>query len=162
MLRPVNIQFLASFRTWQPFRLIDLALGLAVLVWAMGQPGQSLTLGNLALFVLLLGAGTVLVYGILLAFTALTFWNPGFLFTWVFDAVFQLARYPIGIYPAWLRILLTWAVPVGLVTTVPAQALSGDLPAGLAAGSLIMSAAVLAGASLLFRAGVRRYASASS
>ena len=30
------------------------------------------------------------------------FWSPGFLFTWVFDAVFQLARYPVGFYPIYL------------------------------------------------------------
>lgn len=162
MLRPVNIQFLASFRTWRPFQLLDLVLGVGVLVWAVSLPGQELSLANLALFALLFAAGTALVYGILLAFTGLAFWNPGFLFTWVFDAVFQLARYPVGIYPSWLRILLTWAVPVGLVTTVPAQALTGDLAPGMAAGSLAAAALALAGASLLFRAGVRRYASASS
>ena len=49
------------------------------------------------------------------------------LFTWVFDGIFQMARYPVGMYPGWLRLVLTWIVPVGVITTVPAQALTGSL-----------------------------------
>jgi hypothetical protein len=57
--------------------------------------------------------GVTILYAILLAFTGLVFWSPGFLFTWVFDGVFQMARYPVGLYPGWLRLALTWVVPVG-------------------------------------------------
>ena len=103
-----------------------------------------------------------ILYAILLAFTGLVFWSPGFLFTWVFNGVFQMARYPVGLYPGWLRLELTWVVPVGLMTTVPAQALSGELPAGMLIGSVALATALLLGASALFRLGLRRYASASS
>jgi len=162
LLRPVNLQFLASFRTWRLFSLVDLGLGMGVLVWASALPGQGLAPANLILFGLTLTGGVVMVYAVLLAFTALGFWSPGFLFTWVFDAVFQLARYPVGIYPAWLRIVLTWVIPVGIITTIPAQALTGSLPLWTALASLAASGVALAAASALFRVGVRRYASASS
>jgi ABC-2 type transport system permease protein len=109
-----------------------------------------------------LGAGVVVLYAVLLAFTALVLWSPGFFFTWAFDAVFQMARYPVGLYPGWLRLVLTWVVPVGIMTTVPAQALTGELPAGTLMGSLALALVLLAGASALFRGGLRRYASASS
>ena len=162
MLRPASIQFLASARHWRLFSLFDLLLGLGVLARAVSLPGQTLTPANLALFFVTLAAGVAVVYAVLLAFTALAFWSPGFLFTWVFDSLFQLARYPVGIYPPWLRIFLTWAVPVGLITTVPAEALTGQLAPGMALASLGLAALLLAGASALFRVGVRRYASASS
>jgi ABC-type uncharacterized transport system permease subunit len=48
------------------------------------------------------------------------------------------------------------------MTTVPAQALSGKLPAGMLAGSVALAVGLLLGASALFRLGLRRYASASS
>ena len=63
----------------------------------------------------------------LLAFAGLVFWSPGFLFTWLFDGIFQMARYPLGMYPGWLRLVLTWIVPVGVITTIPAQAITGTL-----------------------------------
>jgi ABC-2 type transport system permease protein len=160
LLRPVNAQFLASVRTWRPLALVDLALGMGVL--AVASLETTLSPGRLAAFVLTLGAGVTILYAILLAFSALTLWNPGFLFTWVFDGLFQMARYPVGFYPGWLRMVLTWAVPVGLMTTVPAEALAGRLPAGMLAASLALAPALLVAASLLFRHGLRRYASASS
>jgi hypothetical protein len=98
----------------------------------------------------------------LLAFTGLIFWSLGFLFTWLFNSIFQMARYPVGLYPGWLCLVLTWVVPVGVMTTVPAQALTGELSAGMLIGSAAMATALLVGASALFRFGLRRYASASS
>jgi ABC-2 type transport system permease protein len=110
-------------------------------------------------------AGVSILYAILLAFAGLVFWSPGVLFTWVFDGLFQMARYPLGLYPGWLRLVLTWVVPVGVITTVPAQALTGavsvETPVGVAS-SAGLAAVLLIGASVLFRFGLRRYASASS
>jgi len=126
------------------------------------QLERALTLAHLATFLIALGAGVTIMYAILLACTGLVFWSPGFLFTWVFNGVFQMARYPVGLYPGWLRLVLTWVVPVGVMTTVPAQALTGDLPAGTLIGSIVLAVALLIGASALFRVGLRRYASASS
>lgn len=162
LLRPIDVQFLASFRHWRPFALVDLALGLGVLGMAVIKLGHSLTLPRLATFLVTLGAGVTILYAILLAFAGLVFWSPGFLFTWVFDGVFQMARYPVGLYPGWLRLALTWVIPVGMMTTVPAQALSGALPAGTLIGNVMLATALFIGASALFRLGLRRYASASS
>ena len=162
LLRPVNAQFLASVRHWRPFTLVDLALGLGVLAVAVAQLGQSLTPLRLATFLLTLLIGVAILYAILLAFSALTLWNPGFLFTWVFDGLFSMARYPVGLYPGWLRLVLTWIVPVGLMTTVPAQTLTGTLSGLTLVAALLAALALLAASSLLFRLGLRRYASASS
>lgn len=162
LLRPVDVQFLVSFRHWRPLALVDLGLGLGVLGVATVQLGQTLTLTHLTTFLIALGAGATILYATLLAFTALVFWSHGFLFTWVFDGLFQLARYPVGLYPGWLRLALTWVVPVGVMTTIPAQALTGELSAGTLAGGVALTTALLVGASALFRSGLRRYASASS
>ena len=79
-----------------------------------------------------------------------------------FDGIFQMARYPVGIYPHWLQWLLTWLVPIGIITTVPAEALTGNLNPMMLLGSGVLTLAALIGASMVFRTGVRRYASASS
>ena len=162
LLRPVNPQFLASVRHWRPFALVDLALGIGVVAVAAGRLGAALPLDRLAAFFLALGAAVTILYAAMLAFCALTLWNPSLLFTWILDGLFDMARYPVGLYPGWLRLVLTWIVPVGLMTTVPAQALMGSLPAAALAGSVAFAVALFAGASLLFRLGLRRYASASS
>jgi ABC-2 type transport system permease protein len=162
LLRPVDVQFQASFRHWRPLALIDLVLGLGVLGMAGLQLEQVMTFGRVFTFMIALGAGMIVLYAISLAFTGLVFWSPGFLFTWVFNGVFQMARYPVGLYPGWLRLVLTWVLPVGIMTTVPAQALTGELASEMLVGSVALAGALFIGASGLFRFGLRRYASASS
>jgi ABC-2 type transport system permease protein len=162
LLRPLNIQFLVSLRKWRLFALFDLLLGLGVLGAAMAQPGFSLTAFQLGTFALALSSAVLILYAILLVFAGLVFWSPGVLFTWVFDSLFQMARYPVGIYPGWLRFILTWIVPVGVITTLPAEALTGSLSTITLGGGLGLALLLAVGASVLFRVGLRRYASASS
>jgi ABC-2 type transport system permease protein len=162
LLRPVRTQFLVSVRKWRLLALFDLLLGALVLGTAVFNLHTTLTITQILSFLLALTAGLLILYAILLAAASLVFWNPGFMITWVFDSIFQMARYPVGIYPGWLRLVLTWIIPVGIITTIPAAALSGELLPGLLIGSLIFALLLVGGASLLFRTGLRRYASASS
>jgi ABC-2 type transport system permease protein len=162
LLRPINKQFLVSFNHWEVFALLDLGLALGVLGIAVSQMGETLSLMQIISFLVALLAGIILFYAVMLAFTSLIFWQSGFLFTWVFNDLFQLARFPVSLYPGWLRLILTWIIPVGLMTTVPAEALAGQLSVWEALGVLGVSLAALAGASFLFKCGLRKYSSASS
>lgn len=162
LLRPVDAQFLASFRQWRLFALFDLLLGLGVLGMALVEMRHTLTTSEIAAFSVALVSGITVLYAILLAFAGLVFWSPGFLFSWLFNDLFQMARYPVGVYPGALRLALTWIVPVGVMTTIPVRALTGDLSVGLLLGSLAFAGILVCGASILFRTGLRRYASASS
>jgi ABC-2 type transport system permease protein len=162
LLQPRDTQFLASFRRWRLLSLLDLGLGLAVLLVAASRLGQTLTVGAVAAFIAALAIAAVILYAILLGLSAMVFWSPGFLYTWIFDSVYQLARYPMGIYPGWLRLLLTWVIPVGTITTVPAAALSGALQPAALLGEAALAAVLLAVTSALFRRGLRRYNGATS
>lgn len=162
LLRPVNTQFLVSLRRWQLFALTDLVLAAVIIVIAAVRMQADLTLPQVLLFLLMLLVGLGILYAILLVFAALVFWSPGMLFTWIFNGLFQMARYPLGMYPNWLRLVLTWIVPVGLITTIPVEALRGSLELATVLLSLVVAAVLIVGASLLFRAGLRRYKSASS
>ena len=56
----------------------------------------------------------------------------------LFEGIYQVGRWPIGIYPGWLRYSMTYLVPIGFAVTVPAQALTA--PAALARRSSSRSA----------------------
>ena len=45
----------------------------------------------------------------------------------LFDGVFQTGRWPVGIYPGWLRYSVTFLVPIAFAVTVPAEALTSRL-----------------------------------
>jgi ABC-2 type transport system permease protein len=162
LLRPIDIQFQATFRYWQPLVIIDLLIGFGIIGTAIYQLGHVVTISNLIAFLLSLSLGVMIMYAILLGLSGLVFWSPGFLFTWIFDALFQLARYPVGLYPGWLKMLLTWVIPVGIMTTFPAQALVGSLTNKLLSIEILVASLFLIGASILFHAAIKRYASASS
>jgi ABC-2 type transport system permease protein len=76
--------------------------------------------------------------------------------------MYEAGRWPVSIYPGWLRFALTFIVPVAFAVTVPAQALAGTLTWQVLAGACVFAAALFAAARLFWKAGLRRYGSASS
>ena len=162
LLKPVHTQFLVSFRTWRPFALGDLAVSLAVLGVALARLGSALTVARVAAFLLALVVAMTIVYAILLLLASGIFWYQGTPLLWIFGSLFQMGRYPVGIYPGWLRLLLTWVVPVGFITTVPAEALTGQASPASLLGGVALAAGLVTVASLFLRLSLRRYSSASS
>jgi ABC-2 type transport system permease protein len=71
-------------------------------------------------------------------------------------------RYPISAYPAALRLVFTFVLPVAFLTTVPAEALLGRSSASWAFGSLAAATLALVGTRLFWTFALRHYTSASS
>ena len=114
LIRPVNIQFLNTFSKWRIFAALDLFLGVGVFLYALFSTPITTTWTSWVLFGIALTAGIIVLYALLLGLSAIAFWSPGFMITWLFDALFQLARYPIGIYPPLVRMILTWIIPLSM------------------------------------------------
>jgi ABC-2 type transport system permease protein len=162
LLKPLNTQFLVSFRNWDLWQLVNLALGLAVLGRGLHLLGEQLALVNILVFVLMLCVALIFGYSILLFLESGVFYYLGAPLTWVFSAIMYTGRFPIGIYPEWIRLLLTWVVPVGFMVTIPTQALLGSASPGLLAAGIGLAGLLFVAASAFFRRSLRKYASASS
>lgn len=65
-------------------------------------------------------------------------------------------------YPAWLRIIVTFVVPIAVATTVPLQALRGELEWWQIVVALIAGVVAFCLSRLVWIAGTRRYSGASS
>jgi ABC-2 type transport system permease protein len=162
LLKPVNVQFLVSVRTWKLWGLPDVIGGLALVIYGMTANG-SLTPGNLALFAVLAVCGLVTLYAIAAIVAVTAFWsvqagNAMFILYTLVGA----GRFPVTVYPAYLRLFFTLVVPIAFVTTVPASAAVGRLDWTMAPGSLAAAAISLAVSALVWRMAARSYASASS
>lgn len=162
LLKPAHPQFLVSLRHWRVWAIFDLGLSLLVLGKALLELGGELSLPRLVNFLLALTISVTIVYAILLLLTSGVFWYQGVPLNWIFQSVIQMGRYPIGIYPGWLKLTLTWIVPIGFITTVPVAALSGGVSGGMLLGGFILAVALFLAASWFFRLSLRQYASASS
>lgn len=163
LTKPQDAQLLVSIRRVSIWNGLDIVLGAAVLglaVWRLGRPVTPLQAGA---FAVVLGAGAVIVYSFWMMLATFAFWLvkiENILF--VFQSTYQAGRWPVGIYPRGLRLVLTFLVPVAFAVTVPAEAAVGRLDAGTMQLAVLLAAATLGAARLFWRFGVRHYSGASA
>ena len=80
------------------------------------------------LFLVMLAVGAVTIYCFWLVIATLAFWIVN---VWsimeLFDGVYQTGRWPVSIYPIWLRLGVTFLIPIAFAITVPAEAATARL-----------------------------------
>ncbi len=163
LTKPGSSQFLASFRRIAVAALGESLLGLLLVGFGYVRAGAGVNPWAVLAFLCALACGIVILYAFWLCLITLVFWFVRIEnVTEIFWALFDAGRYPLDVYPGWLRALVSYLVPVAIVTTVPAQGLAGLLTPGRLA--LFAAAAYLALrlAGRFWRIGVAAYTSASS
>lgn len=114
-------------------------------------------------FILLLFSGILVLYSLWVVMIALTFWFTKFdNNVTILQALLDAGRYPSMVYPAWLRVIVTYIIPIAVATTVPLQALRGELNGRDVLGFLGIGAASFLLAGQVWKYGVRHYSGASS
>jgi ABC-2 type transport system permease protein len=68
----------------------------------------------------------------------------------------------VGIYPTWLRVALTFIIPVAFAVTVPAEALTGRLSLQTWLGALALTIVLFIASRVLLKFGLRSYSGASA
>nr|WP_269449717.1 ABC-2 family transporter protein [Auraticoccus cholistanensis] len=164
LVKPADSQLLASVQVVRPPALVDVAIGVGVVVWGVGGRGGALSAGDVALFLLTLLCGTVTIYSFVLALSTMAFWfvrldNVLAIFQSLFG---QAGRWPVTIFPGWLRLLLTFAVPLAFAVTVPSEALTGRLDLATTLGAVALAAVFFAAARWFWFFALRRYTGASA
>ena len=80
----------------------------------------------------------------------------------LFDGIFQTGRWPVGIYPGWLRYSVTFLVPIAFAVTVPAQAVTSRLQWQTLALAALFAVVLLGFTRWFWRFGLRNYTGASA
>jgi ABC-2 type transport system permease protein len=163
LVKPADAQVLVSVRQVQIWRLVDVALGLGVLAVAFGRLGVVAGARQAGVFILMLLAGGVIIYSFWLILATSAFWlvRANNILV-IFQDMYQAGRWPVQIYPQWLRLALTFLVPVAFATTVPASALAGRLTFQTLLGALALAITLLIGSRWFWRVGLRHYSGASA
>jgi ABC-2 type transport system permease protein len=76
--------------------------------------------------------------------------------------VYQTGRWPVSVYPDWLRYTLTFLVPIAFAITVPAEALTSRLQLSSALTALGFAVLLVALSRWFWRFGLKRYSGASA
>jgi ABC-2 type transport system permease protein len=163
LTKPVDTQVLISVRQVEVWQAVDIITGAGVIVVALLRLGGDLGAVDVVAFAMALVFGAVLLYCFWMLLATLAFWVVNL---WhlpeLFEGVFQTGRWPIGIYPPWLRFSVTFLVPVAFAVTVPAEAVTSRLEwqtLALAAGVAVVFFAVTR---WFWRFGLRSYSGASA
>ena len=163
LLQPINSMFLVTFSRITVWRAWDLILAIVLITIGINISGDIVTPLNILTFILLTVSGAVVIYSLWIVLIALTFWFTKFdNNVTILQALLDAGRYPVTVYPVWLRIIVTFIVPVAVATTVPLQALRGDLDIGQVLMYLAIGVASFLVASRVWKAGLKRYSGASS
>lgn len=163
ILQPVNSMFLVTFSRITVWRIWDLLLAIALIAIGINLSGDFVTPLSILTFILLAISGVIVIYSLWIVLIALTFWFTKFdNNVTILQALLDAGRYPSTVYPVWLRIIVTFLIPIAVATTVPLQALRGDLDAGRIAMFIAIGMAGFLVASRVWKAGLKRYSGASS
>ena len=179
LLKPIDTQFLISFRKVEWSSLSNFVLGLIILVYAMLQlsfrsdPPWTVGPGLIILYIAYIVCGVVLLYSLIICLAATSIWlgrNQSLYDFWFY--ITNFSRYPMEIYqsgwgvPLWYA--FTFAVPILVVVNVPARLLSQPLVPrqpwewGLMAFAPLATIASVFLSRWVFQRALKSYASASS
>ncbi|MQM26843.1 ABC transporter permease [Glycomyces albidus] len=156
---PVIVQVGANHVGMQVFG--EAALGIAMI--AIGWSGAGLGLAEIPVGVFLLACAIVIQAALLTVGNAVNFWMQGrtpiiaFMIT---ELQNESMRFPLTIFPAVVRLALTFALPLAFASFVPVQILTGRLDPWWLVAPPVAAAASAAFAVWLFRMGLRAYDSA--
>jgi ABC-2 type transport system permease protein len=163
LTKPADGQLLISVREFRFWNLVDVILGLGVLATAVVELHEQIGVAQALAFVAALLLGGVMIYCFWLMITASAFWVVRVdEIVNLFEGVYAAGRWPVGIYPEWLQVGLTFLVPVAFAVTVPAEALTGRLTPLTLLGAAGLTALLVLLARLVWNLGVRNYSGASS
>ena len=163
LLKPVDAQLMISIQRLEIWKLIDVVLGGSLIVYAMYQLNQGLEPWHLLYFGLAMGTGFLIVYAFWIILATLAFWlvRVDNLLV-IFESMYEAGRWPVTIYPGWLRMILTFIIPIAFATTVPAQALVGRLNPSVLIGAGILGVGLLIVARVFWKFGIKHYTGASA
>ncbi len=163
LTKPEDAQLLVSVRRFGLWQAVDIVVGLLLVAVALVRIGDPVSVWSVLAFVLtlILGGLDIYCFWLILTTSAFVVVRVDFLIE-LFDGMYQAGRWPVTIYPGWLRIGFTFLVPLAFAVTVPASALTGRLSGWLLLGAAAFTVGLLVLTRWVWRQGLRRYAGASA
>ena len=164
LMQPVNTRFIVSLRQVDLGSFVNGCVALGVMLYAGGQLGLAPSLAQAGLFMFLCLIGVLVHYSLMLLLAALSFWTvkaQGMV--WGYYNLFNIARMPDEAFRGLFKAVFTFAIPMLLVSNVPARVLADKLTSSLPVLLLLGMALLCVSASEWgWRASLKRYTSASS
>lgn len=120
LAKPINAQFMISFRYTRPFEVLNVLAGLALFIYALININISFSVLDSALLVINLVLGITILYAIYYSIACLGFWLVNFESqNTIYYMLTSPLSLPTDIYGKTFAFFATYVIPLGLITTVP-------------------------------------------
>jgi len=163
ILQPVSSMFLVTFSRMNVWRIWDFILALGLIVFGVNMAGDVATSASIFNFILLTISGAVVIYSLWIVLIAFTFYFTKFdNNVTLLQALLDSGRYPVTVYPVWLKIIVTFIIPIAVATTIPLQGLRQELGTSQVIMFIGIGIASFIVASQIWKFGLKKYSGASS
>ena len=163
LIKPADAQFLVSTAKFLPWRITNVIAAGIIFAYAFGQIGEAPSLLQLGIAALLFVTSVAILYAMwILTISAAFYVVKVDNLTYLFQSIFDAARWPSSVFPATLRIVFTFVIPLALMTTFPARAMLGRLTPLEIALPVVGAIAFFALSRMVWLRSLGKYTSASS
>ena len=164
LLLPLSTRFIISLRKVDLGGFANAASAVAVMVYALGRLHLVPSAAEILGFFALVTAGVFIHYSLMFLLTTISFWTvraQGIV--WGYYSMFNIARLPDAAFRGFFKVFFTFAIPMILVSNVPAKLLAAKLRSPFEMLLLVVMMAVCFVLSQLgWRFALRHYTSASA
>jgi ABC-2 type transport system permease protein len=164
LLLPVNTRFIVSLRQVDLGAFVNASSAVALMVYAVRQLPVAPTFAQVLGFLALCVTGVAIHYSLMFLLASISFWTvraQGIV--WGYYNLFNIARMPDEAFSGLFKAVFTFALPMLLVSNVPARVLANKLNSPWQVVLLLaMSVVCFCVSEWGWRASMRRYTSASS
>jgi len=163
LLKPINSQFLVSFRYVRSHAIFSIIILLLMLVRQTHMHSLEIGIMNYVFFFISFLCGLVIWYALDFLISCLTFWFRNFsVGGWLSHEILKFSSRPDSIYTGFTRKLLFSLIPMALVSSVPTRILLYGLDIKLLMYQIIISLGFVVATFWIWKRGLLRYESASS
>ena len=163
LLKPVNQRFNISFNEWdisQIKNIVLIAIGMAYVIAVMDV---KVSLLQWLMYLLLSINGFFIIYSILYSLMSLSFWVMRMdIVMKIGSELISIGNKPMSIYPRVIQKILIYVIPVLVCFNFPVMFLLGMLSMKMVGLSFLIAVISFVFSGLVYRLGVKKYASASS
>lgn len=163
LTRPIDTQFSVSLRKMEISRLGNFLSGLVMLGFGISHLSRVPTPLDWAAYGVCLLGGIFFYYSVSFFLATLAIYFVRTDNIWVISEIMiESARYPADVFPKIFRLIAVYAVPLALISTVPARMLVFGADPGLVAVAVIWGLGSLMATRLFWNRSMDKYSSASS
>lgn len=161
--KPIDSQFWVSARKFNFDKIGTFLAGLAMLFIGLSSTKATPTLPDVMAYIILTGASLAIYYSVSLILMTTGIWLVRVDNLWVLtETMTDVSRFPVDIYGAGIKQVLTFVLPMAFIATIPASQLVKGAEWQMVGLGLVWAFAFFALSRWFWRFAMSHYTSASS